>query len=56
MHVLGPHWGLLAGGRSGYSLLLADGELAWPGASGTTLSAPAAAKEELIVLACSYNL
>ena len=54
--VLGLHGGLLAGGRSGYSLPLADGELTWPGASGTNLSAPTAAREKLIVVACSYNL
>lgn len=54
--VLGPHGGLLAGGHSGYSLPLAEGELTWPGASGTNLSAPVPAREELIVLACSCSL
>lgn len=54
--VLGLHGALLAGGCSGYSLPLADSELAWPGASGTNLSVLTAARKGLIVLACSYNL
>lgn len=54
--VLVLHGALLAGGRSGYSLPLADGELTWPAASGTNLSVLMAARKELIVLACSYNL
>lgn len=56
IRVLGLHGGLLAGGRSGYSLLLAGSELTWPRASRTNLSAPTAARKELIVVACWYNL
>lgn len=56
LHVLGLHRALLAGGRSHYSLPLADGELTWLGASGTNLSVLNAERKELIVLACSYNL
>lgn len=49
-------WGLLAGESCGYSLPLAVSEVTRLGASGTKLSAPTAAPEELILLACSYNL
>lgn len=50
-------WGLLAGESCGYSLPLAVSEVTRLGASGTKLSAPnSSLAEELILLACSYNL
>lgn len=53
IHVLGLHRALLAGGLFVYPLPLADGELTWPGASGTNFSSPSAARDELT---CSYSL